>query len=153
MSFSVRAVRKNVLPAAPGICLVLGVMVAVYFALCRGKEGNTSQVSISAVILEKLPVEVTLEPLRHVGKPRMYANVKDPFVSPEMEAIADAEELPQLRLTMIIIDKRHKMCRVNGKLYTEGEKGPDFLVKFIGEEKVLIERRGRGQWLFLARNS
>ena len=153
MSFSVNVIKRTILPAAPAMGLILGTVIAVYLALWTGKEGSTSQEPISVGVLETLPVGVTFDSIKHVQKTGVFASVKDPFVLPKTEDIADAEELPQLRLSMIVINKRHKMCKVNGKLYAEGEKGPDFQIKFIGEEKVLIERRGRGQWLFLARNS
>ncbi len=153
MSMSIEYVKKSILQAAPVTCLVIGSIVVIYASLWVRPISNIANEQITADSLGMLPQDMIPRSFLGTHKHLSYANVKDPFELSQLDTGAKAEELPQLKLTMIIINKRHKMCKVNGKLYTEGEKGPDFQVKYIGEEKVLIERQGRGQWLFLAQNS
>ncbi len=153
MSSAIANIKKVILFSVPAIFLVIGSLVTVYLALWTHPNTTTDLEQIPTGILSGLPSSLDLRPFYLNTKPPVYAQIRDPFVIPELTKEPEIEELPQLKLTMIIINKRHKMCRVNGKLYLEGEKGPDFQIKYIGEHKVLIERRGRGQWLFLTQNS
>ena len=149
MSLSVASIKQLIVLATPALLLTIGSIIILVIGLSsQDKEPFLDQSEPLNIELPYIDPDIT----RKIKRPEnLYAQARDPFVlstRPE-EPVKD---LPQLKLTMIIVNNRHKMCKVNGKLYREGEKGPDFLVKFIGEEKVLVEREGKGQWLFLSQN-
>ncbi len=145
--------RKNILNALPVICFMAGTALAVYAAFFLSAKPRVSPPQVASLNINELET-VTLKAsfLKKHQTISRYPALRDPFVLPQRAKIAD-ETLPQLRLTMIIINSRQKMCKVNGRLYTEGESGPDFKVSFIGESGVLVERKGKEQWLFLTKNS
>lgn len=146
------AFRKNIPNALPVICFVVGTALAVYTAFFTVKPGVSPPTVAPLNINELETVALKAASLNKHETIARYPALSDPFVLPQRAKIAD-EPLPQLRLTMIIINTRQKMCKVNGRLYTEGESGPDFKVSFIGESGVLVERKGKEQWLFLTKNS
>ncbi len=76
---------------------------------------------------------------------------KDPFKFDIEKPTKAQKALPPLKLSMIIINKRHKICKINGQIYTEGENATDFSVKRITDEKVLVERSGKREWLYLSK--
>ncbi len=144
--------RKNILNALPVICFIVGTALAVYTALSTVKP-RISPLKVASLNIKELEtVDLRAASLNKHKIITKYPALRDPFVLPQRAKIAD-EPLPQLRLTMIIINSRQKMCKVNGRLYAEGESGPDFKVSFIGESGVLVERKGKEQWLFLTKNS
>jgi len=150
MSLNTDFFKKEFWDALPLFTLCLGTALALYLAFFYSQP-RLQTVEVATFKFERperLPLQ--LSPVKRAHK--FYTRVKDPFYLPDLQSDTE-ERLPQLRLSMIIINKRHKMCRVNGRLYREGESGPDFLVKFIGEQGVLVERKGKGQWLFLTQSS
>ncbi len=154
MSLSTNAdTLKNLLvKLAPTLFLVAGTILSIYLATGQHRLSPPS-IRLDSQLLESVtlfPLEGLLSEDPSSSSP-IYAEVRDPFLVPNV-SVDGQEVLPELQLSMIIINKRHRMCKVNGKLYFEGDRGPDFQVKIIEEDKVLVERRGRGQWLFLAQN-
>ncbi|NPA94080.1 MAG: hypothetical protein GXO58_01485 [Thermodesulfobacteria bacterium] len=149
MSLSVASIKQLAVLGIPAILLTMGSLIILIIGLSsQDREPILDQFDPLNIELPYIDPDITKKIKKH---DHLYAKARDPFLlstRPE-EPVKD---LPQLKLTMIIVNNRHKMCKVNGKLYREGEKGPDFLVKFIGEEKVLVEREGKGQWLFLSQN-
>lgn len=151
MSLPVTSLKQWTLAAFPAIFLVVGSALSIYIAAFASPRN----VPLIAGVAWNSQLQTGVEH-RHrkflEGPP--YASVKDPFVLPDKMKLPVGEEiLPELKLTMIIIDKRHKVCKLNGRLYREGDNGPDFQVKQIDEEKVFVERMGEGQWLFLIQDS
>jgi len=152
MHVAVGTFRKNILNAFPVICFMVGTALAVYAAFFSIKA-NISSPNVASLNINELETVILKAP-----SPKKYQTLarfpalRDPFVLPQRAKVAD-ETLPQLNLTMIIINSRQKMCKVNGRLYTEGQSGPDFKISFIGESGVLVERKGKEQWLFLTENS
>ena len=143
-------VKKNVLLGLPAICLIVGAALALYVAFFSYRP-RLSTIEVTSFDIKELETVAYNMPAlkKHT---RTFSALRDPFLLPDMEMVAE-EPLPLLRLTMIIINENRKMCKVNGKLYREGEAGPDFKVSFIGEDGVLVKRRGKEQWLFLTQNS
>ncbi len=149
MSLSVDFLNRFLAKGTPVIVLIVGIiLIAGAGVYLKPKEPAVLHIDSLNHDIPSFPNNITkvIKKQSH-----LYASIKDPFVLKELE-VEPAEALPQLKLTMIIVNNRHKICKLNGRLYQEGEKGPDFLVKSIEEEKVLIERKGKGQWLFLTQN-
>ncbi len=154
MSISINAdtLKSLFVKLLPTLFLGAGAILSVYLATGQHRLRAPS-IRLDSQLLES----VTLFPLEDLlsedpsATAPLYAQIRDPFLVPNV-SVDGQEILPELQLSMIIINKRHRMCKVNGKLYFEGDKGPDFQVKIIEEDKVLVERRGRGQWLSLAQN-
>ena len=73
---------------------------------------------------------------------------RDPFIF-DRQSFSVAETLPELRLSMVVKNKRHKFCRINGKLYQEGQKGPDFEILGIDDDRVYVRRSGKEIWISL----
>ena len=71
---------------------------------------------------------------------------KDPFtVDKRLSPLP--ESLPRLQLSMVVKNKGHSFCRINGILYKEGQKGPDFEILKIEDDGVLITRYGKEIWI------
>ncbi len=128
----------------PTILLVIGLTLAFYFAFLKAKHTK---------------LDVVLAPAWHFKQDiinssqtnEVHANLviaRDPFMPSNLKKSAK-KVTPNLKLSMVIINKRHKLCKINDKFYKEGDYGPDFIIKNITEEKVLIERQGTLTWLYL----
>jgi len=146
MHLSVDTIYNIIIKLLPTILLIVGIPISIYCAY-----------NLAA----KLRFETIQKPTWHFTSKNIIQRnnkkyqikdlvaIRDPFIKEVKTQQIVKQALSPLNLSMIIINNKKRLCKINGKFYKEGEAGQDFIIKKITSEKVLIERQGKEKWLFL----
>ena len=145
MRLSIDRIRSYAGLSAPLFLLLIGAPSAFWIGSQPRHQPQIIRAPYWHFELQPGPSEpVDMEGLKR----RIAVSSRDPF-SVETRLPALPEDLPHLQLSMVLKNKRHKFCRINGVLYKEGQKGPDFEILRIEDDAVLITRYGKETWISL----
>ena len=145
MHLSLKGIKEFIIVAWPFCLLIAGLPAVLWYASYFSNSAAIEVPEPPSWIYSK----TVLEQETKVSAPAKLALLKDPFrfQIQKKEKVVVEERPISIKLSMVIINQRHKICRINGKFYHEGEQGPEFQVERIEEDRVLVKVKGKKRWV------